>query len=76
MRDHRRFYSNPISVWQDRLLPIADRAIAPWISTPIYPKVMLARLAAGAVIDRHVDGGGSISRKIHVPIQSSDRALI
>lgn len=80
MRDHRRFYSNPIwAVWQDCLLPVMDRAIAPYgFQQPIYPKVMLARLAAGAVIDRHVDGGGSnpFTHKIHVPIQSSDQALM
>jgi hypothetical protein len=80
MRDHRRFYSNPIwSVWQDHLLPVMDRAIAPYgFREPTYPKVMLARLAAGEAIDRHVDGGGSnlFTHKIHVPIQSSEQALM
>ena len=47
-------------------------------STSVYPKVMLARLAAGAVIDRHVDGAGSnvFTHKIHVPIQTNGRVRV
>lgn len=78
LRDHRQFYSNPIwSVWQSRLQPIMDRAVMDYgFERPVFPKVMLARLAAGAVIDRHVDGGGSnlFTHKIHVPIQTDAQA--
>jgi len=78
MRDHRCFYSNPIwPVWQDYLLPVMDQVVTPYgFRQPVYPKVMLARLAAGAVIDRHVDGAGSnlFTHKIHVPIQTSELA--
>src|SRR5262245_61912152 len=80
MRDHRRFYSNPIwPVWQPHLLPLMNRAIEPYaFRQPVFPKVMLARLAAGASIDRHVDGGGSnlFTHKIHVPIQSAEQAVM
>jgi hypothetical protein len=75
MRDHRRFYSTPIwTVWQSHLQPILDQAIVPYgFARPVFPKVMLARLAAGAVIDRHVDGAGAnlFTHKIHVPLQTS-----
>jgi hypothetical protein len=56
-----------------------EKAITPYaLQKPVYPKVMLARLAAGAVIDRHADGGGSnlFTHKIHVPIQTSEQALM
>jgi hypothetical protein len=79
MRDHRRYYSNPIwDVWREHLQPVLDQAAASFgFAHPAYPKVMLARLAAGAVIDRHVDGAGSnlFTHKIHVPIQTNDRAI-
>ena len=75
MRDHREFYSTPIwSAWRGHLQPIMDRAIEPFgFTEPVFPKVMLARLAAGAVIDRHVDGAGSnlFTHKIHVPLETS-----
>jgi Aspartyl/Asparaginyl beta-hydroxylase len=80
MRDHRRFYSNPNwNVWQSRLRPMMNRAILPYgILQPEFPKVMLARLAAGAVIDRHVDGAGSnlYTHKIHIPIETNPHARI
>jgi hypothetical protein len=80
MRDHRRFHSNPIwPVWQAQLQPVIERAAASYgFRDPVYPKVMLARLAAGAVIDRHVDGPGSNlhTHKIHIPIQTNEQASI
>ena len=78
MRDHRVFYSTPgWDVWQTFLLPVLNQAIAPYdFRQPVFPKVMLARLAAGALIDRHVDGAGSnlFTHKIHVPLQTNDEA--
>jgi hypothetical protein len=78
MRDHRQFYSNPIwSIWKDNLLPILNRVVAQYdFQQPVFPKVMLARLAAGAVIDRHVDGAGSnlYTHKIHIPLETNERA--
>lgn len=78
MRDHRQFYSTPIwSAWQGHLQPVMHSAIEAFgFTQPVFPKVMLARLAAGAVIDRHVDGAGSnlFTHKIHVPLQTSAEA--
>ena len=80
MRDHRRFYSNPIwDIWQGQLQPIMEQAVRPYgLRSPAYPKIMLARLEAGAVIDRHVDGAGSnlYTHKIHVPLKTTEQARI
>ena len=75
-----RFYSNPIwEVWQPWLLPIMTRAAA-WYgyAEPVYPKAMLARLAAGHGIDPHEDAEPSnpLVHKIHVPLQTNPRALL
>ena len=74
------FYSNPIwAIWKPVLLPIMEQAIAPYSYTqPTYPKAMLARLAAGHIIDRHVDGAGSnlYTHKIHIPLQTNPQATL
>lgn len=78
MRDHRVFYSNPIwDFWQNELLPIMEKTVVSYnFAKPLFPKVMLARLAAGAVIDKHRDGAGSnlYTHKIHIPLQTNERA--
>jgi hypothetical protein len=80
MRDHRQFYSNPIwDVWQENLLPVMHAASTKYnFSKPVFPKAMLARLAAGAVIDRHTDGAGSNlhTHKIHIPLQTNEKAIM
>jgi hypothetical protein len=60
-RDHRVFYSNPIwEIWRRFLLPVMDAAAHPYgFRSPVFPKVMLARLSGGSVVDRHTDGAGS-----------------
>ena len=74
------YYSMPIwTIWQRWLLPVMARAAAPYgYAEPIYPKAMLARLAAGHGIDRHVDGEGShpLTHRIHVPLQTNPRATL
>lgn len=78
-RDPRDYYSNPIwTIWQPLLLPLMEGITRQYGHTRCdYPKVMLARLAAGAVIDRHVDGAGSNLRthKVHVPLQTNEGAV-
>ncbi|PYS74607.1 MAG: aspartyl beta-hydroxylase [Acidobacteria bacterium] len=80
MRDHREFYSNDIwLIWKSYLLPLISEIVVHYeFELPVYPKIMLARLAAGAVIDRHTDGAGSnlFTHKIHVPLQTNERALM
>ena len=75
-----RYYSNPAwMVWQHRLLWVMAQAAATYgYARPIYPKVMLARLAAGRGIDPHVDSEESnpLVHKIHVPLRTDPRALL
>lgn len=66
-------------VWQRYLLPVMAQAAAPYgYAKPIYPKAMLARLAAGRGIDLHVDSEASnpLVHKIHVPLRTDPRALL
>lgn len=73
------FYSTHAwPVWKGLLEPIMDAAVRPYgFERPIYPKAMLARLEAGAIIDPHVDGAGSnlLTHKIHVPLITNPVAL-
>jgi hypothetical protein len=78
--DPEKFYSNPSwEIWKPVLLPVMQAAIAPYgFRDPVFPKAMLARLAAGSMIDYHVDGEDSNLRthKIHVPLITNPRALL
>lgn len=78
-QDPRAHYSTPIwMVWQQMLLPLLDGITAHYGHTSCaYSKIMLARLSAGSVIDRHIDGAGSnlVTHKVHVPLQSNPDAL-
>ena len=78
------YYSNPVwTVWQRLLLPVMAQAAAPYgYADPVYPKAMLARLAAGHGIDQHTDGDGHgegshpLTHRIHVPLQTNPRATL
>ena len=74
------WHANPIwLVWSGMLLPLMDRAAALYgYSQPVYPKAMLARLAAGYGIDTHVDDGGlnPYTHKIHVPLETNPQAVL
>ena len=78
-RDPRDHYATPVwKLWEPTLRPLFDEIVAPYqFRQPAYPKAMLARLAAGHIIDSHVDGAGSNLRthKIHVPIQTNEKAF-
>lgn len=68
----------PWPIWRPLLQPIMDVAVAGYgFVRPEFPKAMLARLEAGHVIDRHIDGAGSNLRthKIHVPLISNPGAI-
>ena len=74
------YYANPgWSLWRRWLLPVMAQAAAPYgYAEPVYPKAMLARLAAGRGIDLHTDDGSvhPLVHKIHVPLQTSPRATL
>lgn len=78
--DARRFRSYPgWTIWHRSLLPVMTEASAAYgFPNPAYPKAMLARLAAGHGIDRHVDGAGSNlhTHKIHVPLRTEPAAVL
>lgn len=79
-RDPRHFYSQPVwAVWGRMLLPVMAAAAAAYgFMDPVFPKVMLARLAVGHGIDLHVDGGGShpFTHKVHVPLETNPAAVL
>lgn len=77
--DPLNFYSTPAwPVWRPLVQPLIDKAVATYgFAKPEFPKAMLARLEAGNVIDRHVDGAGSNLRthKIHIPLITNPGAI-
>lgn len=77
-QDIRSFRSNPAwKIWSRSLLPVMDQVSAAYgFSEPVYPKAMLASLAAGHRIDKHVDGGKATrcAHKIHVPLRTGPAA--
>lgn len=57
--------------WEPLLLPLMEAAVAPLnYARGFFPRIMFARLPAGAFINPHEDGAESGTRphKIHVPI--------
>lgn len=65
-------------MWRPLLEPVMEAAIRDYgFEQPRFPKAMLARLAAGAIIDPHTDGAGSnlLTHKIHVPLITNPDAL-
>ena len=75
-----RCYAEPgWMVWKPLLLPVMARAAAHYgYAEPIYPKAMLARLAAGRGIDEHIDAEPSnpLVHKIHVPLVTNPQAVL
>lgn len=71
-------YDRPIwEAWSARLLPVMEAAVAPYgYARRFFPRIMLARLPAGAFIAPHTDGdtGGTRPHKIHVPIATNPEA--
>lgn len=77
-----RFYSNPSwKIWSRSLLPVMEQASAALgLAEPVFPKAMLASLAAGHRISLHRDGRDgedyqSCVHKIHVPIRTEPDAV-
>lgn len=65
-------------LWKTWLMPPMRRAAAAYgFAEPAFPKVMLARLAAGHCIDTHLDGSArdALVHKVHVPLRTDPRAV-
>lgn len=78
-QDPRSWYARPLwPMLRSVVEPVLVRAVEPYgFDAPVFPKVMFARLAAHAVVDRHEDAahGNFITHKIHVPIVSHPGTL-
>ena len=62
--------------WRERLLPVMEQATRPYgYARADYPRVMLARMAPGGVIQPHRDNMPAAlwPHKIHVPLLTNDK---
>ncbi|MEQ1724946.1 MAG: aspartyl/asparaginyl beta-hydroxylase domain-containing protein [Sphingopyxis sp.] len=78
-RDWRDNYDRPLwAEWKHLLEPVLTAATADYgYAHGAYPRVMLARMAAGGVIQPHRDANPAAKwpHKIHVPIVTNDQVL-
>jgi Aspartyl/Asparaginyl beta-hydroxylase len=78
-RDWRTSYDRPLwAEWKSLLEPVLSAATADYgYQRGVFPRVMLARMPVGGVIQPHRDANPAAKwpHKIHVPIQTNDRVL-
>lgn len=76
-KDWRQSYSRPLwNEWQNLLEPVLRQATVPYgYAHGEYPRIMLARMAPGGVIQPHRDANPAAKwpHKIHVPILTNDQ---
>ncbi len=76
-QDWRGSYDRPLwADWRALLQPVMDAAVKPYgYARSEFPRVMLARMAPGGVINPHRDANPAARwpHKIHVPLQTNDR---
>jgi hypothetical protein len=74
-RDWRESADWPLwQTWRERLLPVMEQATRPYgYVRAAYPRVMLARMAAGGKITPHMDQhvAAQWPHKIHVPLTTN-----
>jgi len=79
MRDWRSNYARPLwTEWEPLLAPVLSAATADYgYENGVFPRVMLARMPAGGVIQPHRDANPAAKwpHKIHVPVQTNDQVL-
>lgn len=77
--DWRFFYERPIwGEWSDLLSPVLAEATAGYgYSRGEFPRVMLARMAPGGIIQPHQDANPAAKwpHKIHIPIETNDQVI-
>jgi hypothetical protein len=75
--DWRRSYDRELwAEWRALLEPVMEAATRPYgYVRGAYPRIMLARMAAGGVIHPHRDANPSAKwpHKIHVPLKTNDK---
>lgn len=78
-RDWRDSYDRPLwAEWRHLLLPVMEAATADYgYERGVYPRVMLARMTAGGVIQPHRDANPAAKwpHKIHVPLVTNDKVI-
>lgn len=77
VRDWRGSHDRPAwAEWRALIEPVLQRAVAPYdYANGVFPRVMLARMAAGGEIKPHRDANAAAKwpHKIHVPLLTNDR---
>lgn len=77
--DWRESYDRPLwDQWRDRLLPVLDQATRPYgYARVAYPRIMLARMAPGGVIQPHRDANPAAKwpHKIHIPLLTNEQVI-
>lgn len=77
--DWRRSYDRPIwNDWRALLEPVLANATRAFgYARGAFPRVMLARMAPGGVIQPHLDANAAARwpHKIHLPLQTNDKVI-
>ena len=77
LRDWRQSFDRPLwAEWRELLEPVLAQATAPYgYAAGVYPRVMLARMGPGGVIQPHRDANPAAKwpHKIHVPLLTNDK---
>ena len=77
LKDWRTDYERPLwNEWKSLLQPVLDAAVKPYgYARGVFPRVMLARMAPGGIIQPHRDNMPAAlwPHKIHVPLLTNDK---
>ncbi|MET3824682.1 hypothetical protein ABIC16_000375 [Sphingomonas sp. PvP055] len=78
-RDWRVSHDRPAwAAWRALLEPVLAQAVQPYgYARPVFPRVMLARMAPGGVIHPHIDANPAAKwpHKIHVPLATNPQVV-
>lgn len=78
-RDWRGSHDRPLwQHWRGLLEPVMAQAVRDYdYARGIFPRVMLARMAPGGVIQPHIDANPAAKwpHKIHVPLKTNERVV-
>jgi Aspartyl/Asparaginyl beta-hydroxylase len=78
-KDWRSSYDRPLwNEWKPLLMPVLEAATSDYgYDRKVFPRVMLARMASGGVIQPHRDANPAAKwpHKIHVPIETNDQVV-
>lgn len=79
MEDWRQSYDRPLwNEWRALIEPVVEAATRAYgYSRGVYPRVMLAKMRPGGVIQPHRDANPAAKwpHKIHVPLVTNDKAI-